>query len=246
MNYYAVKATQARAYLWRGDKDSALMAAIEVLEAPLVVNNTLFRWTSQESIFAVHNPDLTFSTEVIFGIHSRNMYTNFFGFFSPALLVTSALEPLPERLNEVYENDRNDWRYTRVWTDAGGDRRILARYQPPTTDIFAIPAEYFQPLIRIPELYYIAAECLIETNPGKALEYMNVVRLNRGLLPLANPATLQAEIRKEYEKEFYGEGYLFYYYKRHNITSLPSARSETGSVSPAYRLPLPENEQKAR
>jgi hypothetical protein len=33
MNYYAIKALEARAYLWYGNKDSAYTSAKEVIEA---------------------------------------------------------------------------------------------------------------------------------------------------------------------------------------------------------------------
>ena len=33
MNYYAVKALQARAFLWYGEKENAYAAAMEVIEA---------------------------------------------------------------------------------------------------------------------------------------------------------------------------------------------------------------------
>ena len=84
------------------------------------------------------------------------------------------------------------------------------------------------PLMKISEMYYIAAECLLngETKDlGKAREYMNTVREKRGIIiPIpegADEATLETEIQKEYRKEFTCEGQLFYYYKRKMISPIP-------------------------
>lgn len=38
MNYYAVKALQARAFLWYGEKENAYAAAMEVIEAKIVTD----------------------------------------------------------------------------------------------------------------------------------------------------------------------------------------------------------------
>ena len=87
----------------------------------------------------------------------------------------------------------------------------------------SVTARYFQervPLIRLSEMYYIAAECAESTADG--VDFLDKVRANRGLgsFPLDKSMSkekLQLEIRKEYVKEFWGEGQLWYYYKRNSI-----------------------------
>ena len=84
-------------------------------------------------------------------------------------------------------------------------------------------------MIRITEMYYIAAECRMEAGPdydkSKALDYLNTVRRHRGIaqaeeLPASlTDAEVKEEIYKEYRKEFYGEGQLFYFYKRNGYTT---------------------------
>jgi hypothetical protein len=68
------------------------------------------------------------------------------------------------------------------------------------------------------------------------------VRLNRGIKVLPNTitaVTLKAEITKEYQKEFYAEGQLFFYYKR-----IKASRMQFGpAMAPAqYVLPIPPSE----
>lgn len=75
------------------------------------------------------------------------------------------------------------------------------------------------PVMRLPEMYYIAAEAAPTADEG--LPYLNTVRTARGLPALATSANLEAEIMKEYRKEFYGEGQLWYYFKRKNTVTIP-------------------------
>ncbi len=91
-------------------------------------------------------------------------------------------------------------------------------------------------------MYYILAET--ETNSTAALAYLNQVRLNRGLTALTSTATLDDEIKKEYQKEFYGEGQLFFYYKRRNLTLIPSGISTSNitMTKAKYVVPLPASE----
>ena len=103
------------------------------------------------------------------------------------------------------------------------------------------------PLIRKPEMYYIAAECLLGTGNDadriKAIEILNTVRSNRGLAKLGNDmtaGTVQDEITKEYQREFIGEGQLFYYYKRLGFEKIPYA-TKAGSDA-VYVIPLPSGD----
>src|ERR1043165_2572195 len=76
------------------------------------------------------------------------------------------------------------------------------------------------PCIRLSEMYYIAAECTFETDAAKGWDYFNTVRLNRGIgTKLSDPSktVFMNELLKEARKEFFGEGQMFYMYKRLNV-----------------------------
>jgi hypothetical protein len=83
-------------------------------------------------------------------------------------------------------------------------------------------------MIRVTEMYYIAAECATASLDSlKATDLLDSVRVHRGLpkytLPALKRDSLNIEIRKEYQKEFLSEGQMFYFYKRKNLpfASLP-------------------------
>lgn len=101
-------------------------------------------------------------------------------------------------------------------------------------------------MIRIPEIYYIAAECYVkQNNPNLslALNCLNTVREKRGLYtPLEDLDAEQilVEIQKEYHKEFLSEGVMFYYYKRTGTKTIPNYTEDMGDAQ--YVLPYPEFE----
>jgi hypothetical protein len=99
------------------------------------------------------------------------------------------------------------------------------------------------PLLKISEMYYIAAES--EPVVADGFNYLNIVRANRGLTPLAATAVLNTELQKEYQKEFFGEGQLFYYYKRRNITAIGNG-SSTSNITVNYNVPMPLSESQYR
>ena len=112
-------------------------------------------------------------------------------------------------------------------------------------------------LIRIPEMYYIMAEC--DPDPQSSAEILDMVRFKRGIASsdatdggkgYDEPDTREGfdsghtrrinEVMREYLKEYYGEGQLFYFYKRHNYVTF--ANCSLVDVRTKYQFPLPENE----
>ena len=95
-------------------------------------------------------------------------------------------------------------------------------------------------LIRLSEMYYILAECA--ATPGEAAEFLNKVRNIRGVDPVVcTEANRLDEIEKEYRKEFYGEGQLFFFYKRHAYTTfLHSPVNQMAESN--YMFSWPDNE----
>lgn len=244
MNYFAVKALQARVNMYRGNKIDALAAA-----KLLIQNQSKFPWTSTRNALSEKiNPDRVFTTEMILGIQNSRLYNNYDNLFSPALQEKNILAPLPGRLTTVFESNENDYRYNLNWTvpsNGGKTYRTFYKY----ADIINKDSvfRYSVPLVKMSEMYYIATEC--EDVAATAIGYLNTVRANRGLLPLAATVNKNTELQKEYQKEFYGEGQLFYYYKRRNLVNIPNGAAASGNVAMnalTYVVPLPKSETDSR
>jgi hypothetical protein len=244
MNYYAVKALQARVNLYAGNNKAALDAATTVIDHA----QKWFPWVKQSDILAAGgNPDRVFSAEIIFGIHNNSMYDIQKSLFSSSLSFINILQPRDDNLKAIYENNQNDYRYNPWWKIASAghnNSRAFIKYKDVTDKDSSW--RYFQSLIRMSEMYYIAAE----TTPDKAqaIDYLDTVRYHRGLQDLPDNADITEEIEKAYKKEFYGEGQLFFYYKRKNVPYIPSGSSpyDIALGSKEYVVPLPNSETKLR
>ncbi|WP_343304049.1 RagB/SusD family nutrient uptake outer membrane protein [Chitinophaga niabensis] len=247
MNYYAAIAMKARVHLYRRNKTAALESAKTVIAA----QEGRFPWINKDYILTNKiNPNRIFHTEMLFGLHDIKLADKQKNYFDPVLEARSILAPLPARLAATYENNNTaDYRNNvAIWAIPGNgikDYRCFFKF----SDIEHKDSLYRNiiPLIRISEMYYIAAET--ETDKTLAFGYLNTVRKNRGLLDVPLTATIATEIRNEYKREFYGEGQLFFYYKRLNTTSIPSGNSSTANVAMTvgkYCPPLPDDEIRYR
>ncbi len=241
LNYYAVKALMARAYLWGGLNSAAHDSALAV------INNASpgFPWLPDGDIFGsgVGNPNRIFSTEVLFGVYNKEMYTNYNSLFLPSLSAVTGLFQNKNTLAGTFGNNEDDYRYLSTWQN-GVSYTYFYKYAPPAD--LTSNWQYVQPLIRKSEMYYIVAET--DPDPAVGIAYMDTVLQHRGLQVLGPAAVLSAEIKKEYQKEFMGEGQLFFYYKRTNAAALPSpfAIYYPYTVTPVYQVPLPLSETSLR
>mgnify|MGYP000853793170 CR=1 FL=1 len=220
-NYFAVKALQARVYLWAGNRENALLSAQEVIDA-----QDLFPWVTHQAITSNgSNPDRKFFTEVLFAVFNKELYNIQRNSFDPNLLESSLLATGSGNIvNQIYENLESDYRFSYSWPYAatGVGYRTFVKYQD-LTDI-EITSRYMVPLIRMSEMYYIAAEST--NDETQALSYLNTVRQHRNILgDLTDPAQFRNELTKEYLKEFYGEGQIWFYYKRNAMTSIFSVNT---------------------
>src|SRR6202000_2696682 len=101
------------------------------------------------------------------------------------------------------------------------------------------------PAIRLSEMYYIAAEASYDQDPATALGYLNTVRSQRGIgTPVTDStrAQFQADLIREARKEFFGEGQIFYMYKRLNAAIVGSSGIITAPGGKIFVLALPVNE----
>ncbi|UYQ94116.1 RagB/SusD family nutrient uptake outer membrane protein [Chitinophaga horti] len=239
MNLFAVKALKARMQLYRNDKAGALATAKEV-----IAQQEKFPWVTRAAVTSNRDyPDRIFATEVLFGLYSRSMYENFENFFASDNTVENILAPQSATYLETLFESQADFRYSYWWLlpSTGVNFRVLYKFSDVNLkDRYAF--RFMMPMIRMSEMYMIAAEC--EPDPAEGLKHINAIRAHRGYdADLGSAANLDNEIRKEYMKEFFGEGQLWFFYKRKGITSVAGANTATVNIPlSAYRFPLPESE----
>ena len=261
-NKYAVKATLARVYLTMGDKVNAAKYAKEVIDGKKYY---LKEMTEVRNDLA----GVLSKKECIFGVY----YAEFFTKVYKKLQQTTTRFSLDLRhdFRDIYNKDHlgNDYRLSSYFSTATLGSDQVYRLSK-LTDIYELdnnvasrPTDLILGInmIRIPEMYYIMAETLLEEDAEAALAYYNEVRTHRGLEPLPtevvdeetgelvdSPLSLQ-HINEERYKEYFGEGLLFFNMKRLNqdinifdntITHTGGVHAETGKK--IYVVPFPDIE----
>ncbi|MBW1655256.1 RagB/SusD family nutrient uptake outer membrane protein [Flavobacterium quisquiliarum] len=242
LNYLAVKCLKARVLLYAGDKVGASTVANEVIA--FTKTTSFFPWTSYLEATNSESPDRTFSSENFFSLSDYTLYQKQQQLFDSSLDNLSIYAPLLSRLNAVFESNDNDYRSLPSWKvpiTGGKTMKTFFKYEdvPNKAKVFRLQI----PILKLSEMYLIAAET--STVPADGIALLNTLRFNRGLVNLSTSAVLTTEIAKEYKKEFIGEGQLFFYYKRNNITAIPNGSAASGNITMGplqYVVPLPDSE----
>ena len=229
MNYWAVKALQARAYLYLGKTTEAYQAAMAVIngkdangEPVMSLSGSTdrsdgYKACPNECLFYLSKPDIKSVAEVLIG-GADIEYSN------------SYLCTLPERIDEMFpENRADDNRYgTMMWNkqvDDGYGYFYAATLKYYFSDDAEEKTLYYNivPMLRMSEVYLIAVETTSDLAEANRLyaEYM-LQGCNVGLLTDAFDATSDRGdmLIAEYRREFIAEGQLFYTYKRNQVKDM--------------------------
>lgn len=248
-NLRAAQATLARVYWMKGDMDNALIYAKKV------INSGIFPLEDKLNLETFMAGRIA-EKETIFGIYTtatqNQLKSNFYTYES-----TYTWLPANDVLDlyfvpQEYGHDmRQDvwFRHARAVDD-----QILRCMKILNEDKIATPNEYSATqgtiegfnLIRIPEMYLIAAEALLDKNPEEALKYFDDLIYARGATKYADRAdyvlTLE-DIVKERRKEFVQEGQYFFTLKRMNANIyVDDLKAELSGSDALYTLLIPEEE----
>lgn len=238
MNYLAVQATLARVYQYNNQPAEAYAYAKKV-----IASGKFSFVTSQEVSEEGLCKDRTFRNEQLFALQINNMkaYTDPYFNTAPTTYEDLQLNNDNAVIEALFENSSTDYRRQYLWSSIAG-KLISTKYlQLDNIAGFCVWPKNVVPVMRVSEVYYIAAECAPDLN--EAADLINEVLSHRGLDPLIginSKAALQQALTKEYQKEFYSEGQLFYYYKRNKFNTIPG--SNVSANSRVYVLPVPEDE----
>lgn len=250
-NYYSALLLKARVLLYSGNNSGALEAAKLLVEDPAVTEH--FPFVDPSKLLGNSStPDRTFSTEMLFGLYNKNRGLIFKNNFSPEGTTNGLLQPRASFVAaNLFNNETQDYRYQSQWAASnaiGNTNLMFIKFMDISSNNLFYATTF--PLMRVSEAYYIAAEC--ETDLIKAYGYLNTIRVKRGVPPLSvvSSADLNAKLNNEYNREFAGEGQLFFYNKRKNTNIL---KDQNGNNTSTYSFtdvrgvfPLPQNEISAR
>ncbi|WP_437920311.1 RagB/SusD family nutrient uptake outer membrane protein [Sphingobacterium sp. LRF_L2] len=247
LNYFAVCGALARIYLYKGDKTKALLNAQAVIDAKK------FPWTNATDFLAVddNKKDRIFYKELLFAWYIPGLTNDYNSNWFASSNNGMYLEQDDGRA--IYEASGvggTDMRYAQWFGTVGlGSSYIseVLKYRRSTlSENFEANLHYLvAPAIRLSELYYIAAECTYATDPTKAVAYLDEVRLHRGIgqkIQVTNESELRTELLKEYRKEMYGEGQLFYAFKRLNANIVGLQGTTVPASQVIFVWPLPDDE----
>lgn len=239
MNKYAVKAELARVYLWTGDKVNAAKYAQEVIDAKKSDGGKRF------ALITDNSQDKIGSTELIFSLSmdSETFADRIESEFMVAMWNYYIIMPT-DRLYEIFDvtvDGQNDMRMKEgTGFSIGTTGAYTLKFNQD--NLFSFVLENNMPLIRLPEMYYILAECTDDMAVSANL--LSTVRGARGVEDLdafSSESEKQKNIEKEYRKEFYGEGQLWFFYKRLGYETFQFC-PVSKMTEKQYRFPIPDDE----
>lgn len=213
MNYYAICGILARAYLYNGQLDEAYEAAKEVID--FQIRTGYYNFTSSDGI---SNGNLKFYDDVLCGFYSTKLTD-----WDKAIndVVDSQGKLLYMSVKEVstlFNGETDDFR--KKYQLNAANRLMKYAYQNSSVTAATVSSNLI-PIIRMSEIYYIAAEACFEKNPAEAIGYLMEVKKGRNLKNVDLSGITQKKdfmdkLILDARREFLGEGQIFFMFKRLN------------------------------
>ncbi len=254
LNYFAVKALAARVNMYLGYdyRREALRQAEEVIAQA----SRFFPFSTREQVsgqdavggVAVSAEDRVLSSDVLFAVYNTKRGQDIYEkYFSNTLEKNRLLAVSENGYSNLYP-EAGDLR-TSQWQlkrdVLGSDIRAMVKYE--AMEVSGRQYPYMIPVLRMSEMYLIAAECYAAVAPVNmplACERLNTLRSARKTSAVAG--AVETYIEEEYAREFVGEGQLFWYYKRKNAPFIPRLYDRTQPDVPMtpdrYLFELPQSE----
>ena len=255
LNYYAVQALIARVALYGGDKEMAWEYADKMIRG-IHEEHKWFPFVTQEEVAATEKEDRIFQSEILFGLYNLKRKENVYSVgFGPNLKQGSVLRIDKDIMNEMYEGDENDFRLAYWFSDMVDPDNNSYTHMIKYMDVDDLDTKteiskgytYIMPVLRVSEVYLIAAECCPDPKVGR--DYLNAVRSVRNVKNVADEVDLTTVIEQEFRREFLGEGQLFWLYKRKGKAEIISGETQGKVVSMEerfYLFDLPQSERDYR
>lgn len=229
-NYHAINAVLARVHNYAGNGDLAAELALDVID-----NSGLELQSSNEG-------DPILFKEVICGVNVYEMTDNYTDYFDASDKMQAKYHITFNTLNLLFEtsgSESDDMRAKKSAITRNSDRQMAITNKYIENDHEVIP------LIRLPEMYYIACE---NCEGDESAYFINKVRNKRGISSSNNVVCNTYEERlaalnSEFRKEFYAEGQYFYFLKSHGIVGVLQHCPEVSLTSEKFIFPLTDAEK---
>lgn len=243
-NLYAVKAMKARLYLYLGKVAKACEYANSVIAATTKKGEPMIALSGDEDLT---NGYYAMPTESIL-LLSKSDLTN-------DLFTTMSYRISKINYDALFgDNQSEDCRALLIWDrtaqDAGGKIiPLLRKYKQPTAESGVkedtkMLKYRVVPLFRLAEMYLIAMETTTSTTEANVL-YKKYMKSRRIVVDKdLTKDELEEVIEQEYRRELFGEGQMFYFYKRHATPRLLWQVGSANLTETNYIVPLPETELK--
>jgi hypothetical protein len=268
MNYYALKGLEARVRQYRGEYSLAAEAAKVITDQTGA--DKRFKWVDPASMVRLNN--YIFFSEVIFGLDNMEMSSRATRWYMGTQLsdvyavdrnnlVINILGYEGSALEAMSDIRSKQWSPTNIISYIGGfsttgtyksNKYLKFTFPNDGNDIPAI--KDLQVLMRISEMYYIQAEAALKAgDKAKTVELLNTVLQNRNLTVQhfmtedKSDQELQEHIEREYYREFFGEGQVFFYHKRLGSTRMfrgyGAGTDPVNDPARAFVVPVPDEEK---
>jgi len=245
-NYYAVKAIQARLYMYLGKKAEAYAIAKEIIGAVDRNGRKVLKLAGAKDI---GSGNYALPLECILALSNYEIEDNTKNVLYPITAFSDILYLTEMQLYSDLFAGQSTAMNNRIhlWDrlQDGTKRNLLKKYNQPTsssnTDMKVLATQkQVVPLIRLSEIYLIAIETAPTLDEANAFYIPYMKARNVDASPLREEQ-LMAEVIREYRREFFGEGQMFYTYKRLGTKNmLWKTDREVGEQD--YIVPLPSTE----
>lgn len=263
-NQFAVQGLLARAYLWFGENALAHEYAMKVIEAAkekqiIAVTehtNSGDNYCRLGNVSDIQGTDKSFRLEHILSVYQYNLYKTFTDKFTMGggngrgALYFKGVNA-DRIIGDVYGTTGLDIRELYGWKQYTALNQaqyyMPLKYQtgeevPTSTSSGELDQNYI-PLLRLSELYFIAIETGGNSPESQALwdEYRTSRNIEKTTLS-PYPKVFQQDLVAEYLKEFYGEGHMFFLYKRLKLAQEEILWMKDLEMNLNYVVPLPKTE----
>ncbi|MBR1400047.1 MAG: RagB/SusD family nutrient uptake outer membrane protein [Prevotella sp.] len=261
LNYWAVRALHARMALYMGNTSEAHSIAMEIINAKGADGEALITLSGPTDLAQGFNG---LPSECLFYLSKfdLNDYANtaLLGGLTSASASNSTYFISLDQLNDLYQsipgstashNRYNNWWNRNMRDNSNVTRPSLKKYwydsNASTSSLASSEANTLMtkrqiiPMLRLSEMYLIAIETSTDLTEVQTLYDTYMTSCEYTLYtPFETLAEARAEMVNEYRREFFGEGQMFFTYKRLGASSM--LWNTTPIKEADYIIPLPTTE----